>query len=84
VIHHETTLNWLFRFRSSDEKTAFNDEKTVFKRFLDSSPIRNDAPWKKELERPMRPFLIKGTYYHYRDIGQDTVDDLMGADSMGR
>jgi hypothetical protein len=32
----------------------------------------------------MRPFLVKGTYYHYRDIGQDTVDDLMGADSMGR
>ena len=27
--------------------------------------------------------LLKGTYYHYCEIGQNTVDELMGADSMG-
>ena len=28
--------------------------------------------------------LLKGTYYHYCEIGQGTVDALLGAESMGR
>ena len=28
--------------------------------------------------------LLKGTYYHYCEIGQNTVDSLLSADSMGR
>jgi hypothetical protein len=28
--------------------------------------------------------LLKGTYYHYCEIGQGTVDALLAADSMGR
>ena len=28
--------------------------------------------------------LLKGTYYHYCEIGQVTVDALLAADSMGR
>jgi KTSC domain len=28
--------------------------------------------------------LLKGTYYHYCEIGQGTVDSLLAADSMGR
>lgn len=28
--------------------------------------------------------LLKGTYYHYCEIGQGTVDALLAAESMGR
>jgi hypothetical protein len=28
--------------------------------------------------------LLKGTYYHYCEIGQGTVDELLGATSMGK
>ena len=28
--------------------------------------------------------LLKGTYYHYCEIGQGTVEALLAADSMGR
>jgi hypothetical protein len=28
--------------------------------------------------------LLKGTYYHYCEIDQGTVDALLGAESMGR
>lgn len=28
--------------------------------------------------------LLKGTYYHFREIGQGTVDALLAADSMGQ
>ena len=28
--------------------------------------------------------LLKGTYYHYCEIGQATVDKFLGAESMGR
>ncbi len=28
--------------------------------------------------------LLKGNYYHYCEIGQGTVDALLGAESMGR
>ena len=28
--------------------------------------------------------LLKGTYYHYCEIGQGTVDALVGAESMGK
>ncbi len=28
--------------------------------------------------------LLKGTYYHYCEIGQSTVDELLGAESMGK
>jgi hypothetical protein len=28
--------------------------------------------------------LLKGTYCHYCEIGQGTVDELLGAESMGK
>jgi hypothetical protein len=28
--------------------------------------------------------LLTGTYYHYCEIGQGTVDELLGAESMGK
>ena len=28
--------------------------------------------------------LLKGTYYHYCEIDQGTVDELLGAESMGK
>ena len=28
--------------------------------------------------------MLKGTYYHYCEIGQSTVDALLGSQSMGR
>jgi hypothetical protein len=50
-------------------------------------PLTVAASWSGFAKTPPKEYmviLLKGTYYHYCEIGQATVDALLGAESMGR